>query len=189
MPVFEKKRKIDVVAKKKTGGGYSFEMFEKVGGNPIKRTELIFDKAADDVYKLGWYKVEFKLVAEDSDLKFHEDEAEVFWIGVAGKDGCPAPYCQHHPITATRQGDSKIVVRNPDRQHETLAFALGFQDGDDPAPIRYDPVWGNKNGGVEFVPNAQVLATGAGILGLIALGGWALSQASRGAPAKKRKHR
>lgn len=188
MPVIEKKRKIDVVATAKPGGGYEFKMLEKVNGNPTERQELIFSKTDDQVYTFGWYKVEFKLEAPSgSDLKFHEELDEVFWIGPKDKDCCPAPYSKHHPITFERDNDRKIVVRNPDRHDETLAFALGFQDGDDPTPIRYDPVWGNKNGGVELA-QFKTLATGAGLLGLIALGGWAISQALSG-PARKKKRR
>ena len=39
MPVIERKRKIDVVATAKPGGGYDFKMFEDVDGIRKERTD------------------------------------------------------------------------------------------------------------------------------------------------------
>jgi hypothetical protein len=191
MPTFEKKRKIEVIAKAKAGGGggYNFEMIEeKEDKSKIKREGLFFDKKEDQVYELGWYKVEFKLDRPSgSDLKFHEDQDEVFWIGPPDKDGCPSPYSSHHPITFERINDSKIVVKNPDNHFETLAFALGFQEGDDPTPIRYDPVWGNQNGGVKL-GGGPLLVAGATVAGLAALAAWAVRR-TRSDPSRMRSQR
>lgn len=188
MPVIEKKRKIDVVATAKPGGGYDFKMFEDVDGIRKERTELDFCKNKDGVYKIGWYMVEFKLDRPDgSNLKFHTQANEVFWIGPLQEKGCAPLYGTHPHITHKRDGRFKLIVKNPDRREEQLGFALGFQDGDDLTPIRYDPVWGNKNGGVELA-QFRTLATGAGLLGLLAVGGWAVSQALSRPARKKKRH-
>lgn len=177
MPVVEKKITIQVQATRTAPGKYDFKMIEDQGnGVKVERKDLVFSKTNDDVYKWGWYKVEFELDDGGTDLQFHKDEDEVFWIGPpeAGKS-CPKDYSAHAPISHKRINDKKIRVKNPDTQAEELAFTLGFQEGSNPQPIRYDPGWGNKNGGVE-VSARQLLVAGASLGGALALIGWALTK-------------
>jgi hypothetical protein len=180
MPTVEKKVKIQVQATRTALGKYDFKMIEDQGnGVKVERKDLVFSKNADQVYEWGWYKVEFELDDGGTDLQFHEDEDEVFWIGppVAGGDKrCPEDYSAHPPITHKRLNDKKIRVKNPDRKEEELAFTLGFQEGSNPQPIRYDPGWGNKNGGMEASAR-QLLVAGASLIGAAALIGWALTAA------------
>lgn len=189
MPRLTKKRNVSVQATLSASGDYEFAMFEEDDDRRVKLDKLIFDKKKDGLYKIGWYVVEFTLERpRGSDLRFHEDIDEIFWIGPpVGKACCPEPYSRHDPITAVRVSDRKIKVRNPDNRREDLAFALGFQDGDDSTPIRYDPLWGNQNGGHELSA-VQALAAGASVAGLLALVGWAATKALGSSP-KRRKRR
>ncbi|HVF83900.1 MAG TPA: hypothetical protein VM913_06995 [Sphingomicrobium sp.] len=193
MPQYSKRRIIEVVPTRDASGGWKFSMYENCNGSKMELHELIFSKNDDDLYKKGYYIVEFKLDPKGSSLKFHDDEEEVFWIGPPQQGGdpnkvdcCPAAKSKHPPITFERKGDHKLRVKNPDQTAETLAFALGFQEGNDSKAIRYDPVWGNRNGGVRSDATQRIVAAAVALV-LLGLAGWVLKQGLESSPTKRKK--
>lgn len=173
MPHNWNKRIFHVVASR-AGTGYSFalEEVDQKTGHCVPVSRLDFDKRRENLYKHGHHKVEIHLIPpEGSELKFHEDPSEVFWIGpqVPGTNCC-ADYADLGSEVELRDREDRCLkIRNRNSTAQELRFNLGFQDGSDPTRIAFDPGWGNSNSGFDLqfrslAAGGALLLAGAGAL-------------------------
>ena len=197
------KMRIVNVHASETSSGWKFTMeeFDEKSGRGIPRERLHFSKTDDGIYRSGHHKVEFRLKRPpNSQLRFHDDWREVFWIGppVAADPSkpdelCCKPYANvGNEVRMDRIDPLHLSGKNHNRTHRELAFNLGFQEGDDPTRIAFDPGWTNSNGGFEDLDGggfALSLALATALTGAAALTWWALTKSGGDQRNKRRKRR
>jgi hypothetical protein len=112
---------------------------------------LIFDQDRDDMLKLDYYLVEFKLVDRTRlGLRFSPDKKDAFWV-VTGPVDAPNPPCPTTPsyteeIHAIDVERGRLIVRNENNTVANFTYSLGFLTREGKA-IRFDPGGINKDGG------------------------------------------
>jgi hypothetical protein len=113
--------------------------------------ELVFDQDRDDMLKLDYYLVEFKLVDRTRlGLRFSPDKKDAFWV-VTGPVDAPNPPCPTTPsyteeIHAIDVERGRLIVRNENNTVANFTYSLGFLTREGKA-IRFDPGGINKDGG------------------------------------------
>lgn len=167
------KREVTIKPYRTTTGDIDFRMY--VGNSKTPTDTLEFDKGKDKIPKSQFYKVHFTLEnAPDTNLVFLQDsknKQECMWVAEGNKfqpPACPTGNSTHSEILVDDVQDYELIVENQDLTVCKYKFVLCFEDIDrNRKVVRYDPIYDNKNGGVQS--SSMSLSTGPVILAVAAI--------------------
>jgi hypothetical protein len=173
------KRDITIKPFRTASGKIDFHMFE---GNSTHPTDtLVFDKTKDGMKKSDVYDIDFTLEnAADTNLAFLNDpnnKNECMWVAKGSKTAppaCPPGQMTHGEFNVTAVSDLSLTVENQDLNECKYKFVLCFVDKDDGNKVvRYDPIYDNKNGGLQSgvtsLNAGTVLLLGVAAIAVVAL--------------------
>lgn len=109
------------------------------------------DSARPKMKKRDPHKVVFELVNESSyDLRFPNDPDDAIWVG-ADDTQCPNSKCANPEIKPKSVSPDRecLTVLNLNSRAKRFKFSLVFEDAASGKRHLFDPIWVNKNGGVE----------------------------------------
>lgn len=145
------RRDVTITADKNSSGKIEFEMSD---GGPDTEI-LVFNKTKDGIPKSEFYEVVFTLKNKPgTNLAFVTDPDQV--MHVAKGSGKHLPKCnkattapaQNGQLEVTSVTANELKVTNKDEDECFYKFVLNFVDRDNGnAPVPFDPIWGNQNGG------------------------------------------
>ena len=144
------KRPIKITAKKNSSGQFEFDMNE--GSGPDTEI-LVFNKTKDGIPATDHYDVEFTLHNTNTNLAFVTDTTRVMNLSKGSDKHLPKCPTTQSPgsdgqFSVTNVTATTLNVENKDNYDCFYRFAINFVDQDNGnAPVQYDPIWGNQNGG------------------------------------------
>lgn len=145
------RRDVTITADKNSSGQFEFEMSD---GGPDTEI-LVFNKDKDGIPKSEFYDVVFTLKNKPgTKLAFVTDKDKV--MHVAKGSGKHLPKCNkaisgpspNGQLEVTSVTAEELRVINKDEDECFYKFVLNFVDlNNGNAPVAFDPIWGNQNGG------------------------------------------
>jgi len=132
-----------------SNGGVSFSMsgFDVHGGE-IKCSK---DDRQPKMHKKDHHKVVFELANRSSrSLRFPHDASAAIWVG-ADDQHCPSSPCSNPEIKPQNVSPDResLTVFNLNSREARFKFSLVFEDAERGERYVYDPIWANKNGGMD----------------------------------------
>lgn len=144
-------RNITVVATEDTNelSGVSFNMYE----NGQNLNHRIVSEKTNGMRKGDHHEVVFTLDDRTGlGLRFASDPNMAMWVkrGWLGMTPhCPRSPKSHRHIPPHRVAPTELEVHNLNPIRSKYKFALNFVREGNPRLISYDPIWENRNGGVD----------------------------------------
>jgi hypothetical protein len=127
---------------------FSMAGFGVIGGTDISCSK---DEAKPRMKKRDHHKIVFELANEtDLDLRFPKDADDAIWVGHDDRT-CPKGPCANpeiKPQSVSPDGEC-LTVFNLNGRAARYKFSLVFEDEKTGQNHIFDPIWVNKNGGVE----------------------------------------